>query len=109
MPLTKDQILAAAKRDITTVHVPALGGDVCVRPLSGAEASEVYAACSDRKGITEAIFARSLCDDQGNRLFEVSETAALLDKPYNALTPLMEAAMRINLVGIEAQDDAKKG
>jgi hypothetical protein len=109
MPLTKDQILAAAKRDITTVHVPALGGDVCVRPLSGAEASEVYATCTDRRSITEAIVARSLCDADGNRLFETSETAALFDKPYNALTPLMEAAMRINLVGVEAQDDAKKG
>lgn len=107
--LTREQILAGGRRDVVRVNVPEMGGEVCLRPLSGAEISDLYAdETADRHKTTQAIVAMSICDDDGNRLFTATDAPALYDKAYAAIRPLIEKVMQINRLTVEAQDQARK-
>jgi hypothetical protein len=108
MALTREQILAACPRQVITVNVPALGGDVCLRALSGIEAAAIHGRELDNQALTRAYVAASLCDESGVRLFSAADADALFDKPPGALTDLINAALDLNRLTEAAQADAKK-
>ena len=109
LPLSREAILAAGSRPVVTVEVPEWGGAVCLRPLSGAEVSAIYAdETKDRHQVTETMVAVSICDAEGNRLFKPVDAPALFDKAYAGLKPLISKVMEINRLSAEAADAARK-
>jgi hypothetical protein len=109
MALTREQILAACPRQVVKVHVPALGGDVCLRALSGLEAAQIHGANLDNHALTRAYVTASLCDETGARIFAAADADALFDKPPGVLNELITAALSINRLTESSQADAKKG
>lgn len=108
--LSRDQILAAGRRDVITIDIPEWGGSVCLRPLSGAEVTAIYAdETRDRTAITQAVVAASICDESGDRLFAPADAPALFDKAYAGLSALTSKALEINRLTAEASTAAGKG
>lgn len=114
--LTKDAILAADDLPRETVLVPEWGGDVYVRTMSGTDRDAFESSLIARDGAKEArmenvrarLVALTLCDKTGTRLFEDSDIAALGRKSARALDRVFAAAQRLNGIGIEQADTAKK-
>lgn len=108
-PLTREQLLAATTRPVVSVEAPMLGGTVCMRQLSAAEALQVYSDADQAKS-AQQLLALTLCDEAGNRFFSLEDAAALYAAhPFAALQPLVDQALRINGMTKEAADDARKG
>ena len=111
MPLlTREAMLAADTRPIVTVECPELGGTVCLRALSGAEASFVYGkAESDQAATIRACVALSVCDEAGDRLFTMDDVAMLFERhSFSAMQPIVARALEINRMSKEGADSARK-
>ncbi len=111
--LSKDAILAADDLPRETVNVPEWGGEVLVRTMSGTDRDAFEASLLEKDGRMENVRARlvalTLCDLQGDRLFNDSEIAALGRKSARALDRVFSVAQRLNGIGVEQVDAAKKG
>lgn len=111
--LSKDAILAADDLPRETVNVPEWGGEVLVRTMSGTDRDAFEASLLEKDGRMENVRARlvalTLCDAQGDRLFNDSEIAALGRKSARALDRVFSVAQRLNGIGEEQVDAAKKG
>ena len=111
--LSKDAILAADDLPRETVNVPEWGGEVLVRTMSGTDRDAFEASLLEKDGRMENVRARlvalTLCDAQGDRLFNDSEIAALGRKSARALDRVFAVAQRLNGIGVEQVDAAKKG
>ena len=111
--LSKDAILDADDLPRETVSVPEWGGEVLVRTMSGTDRDAFEASLLEKDGRMENVRARlvalTLCDPQGDRLFDDSEIAALGRKSARALDRVFSVAQRLNGIGVEQVDDAKKG
>jgi hypothetical protein len=111
--LSKDAILAADDLPRETVNVPEWGGEVLVRTMSGTDRDAFEASLLEKDGRMENVRARlvalTLCDAQGDRLFDDSEIAALGRKSARALDRVFSVAQRLNGIGVEQVDTAKKG
>ena len=111
--LSKDAILAADDLPRETVNVPEWGGEVLVRTMSGTDRDAFEASLLEKDGRMENVRARlvalTLCDLQGDRLFDDSEIAALGRKSARALDRVFSVAQRLNGIGVEQVDAAKKG
>ena len=111
--LSKDAILAADDLPRETVSVPEWGGEVLVRTMSGTDRDAFEASLLEKDGRMENVRARlvalTLCDFQGDRLFDDSEIAALGRKSARALDRVFSVAQRLNGIGVEQVDAAKKG
>lgn len=114
--LTKEAILAADDLPRETVLVPEWGGDVYVRTMSGTDRdafeSSLIARDGAKDGRMENVRARlvalTLCDATGSRLFEDGEIVALGRKSARALDRVFAIAQRLNGIGIEQAESAKK-
>ena len=93
MSLTKQQILSTPPR-LKKVEVPEWGEAVFIRPLTVLEHAKLadigtkYEKASnvDRmKNCTMRLVQWSVCDEQGNPLFETSDIEALMNKPTSAV------------------------
>ncbi len=111
--LSKDAILAADDLLRETVNVPEWGGEVLVRTMSGTDRDAFEASLIEKDGRMENVRARlvslTLCDAQGDRLFDDSEIVALGRKSARALDRVFSVAQRLNGIGVEQVDIAKKG
>ena len=111
--LSKDAILAADDLPRETVNIPEWGGEVLVRTMSGTDRDAFEASLLEKDGRMENVRARlvalTLCDLQGDRLFNDSEIAALGRKSARALDRVFSVAQRLNGIGVEQVDAAKKG
>ena len=111
--LSKDAILAADDLPRETVNVPEWGGEVLVRTMSGTDRDAFEASLLEKDGRMENVRARlvalTLCDPQGDRLFDDSEIAALGRKSARALDRVFSVAQRLNGIGVDQVDAAKKG
>ena len=111
--LSKDAILAADDLPRETVNVPEWGGEVLVRTMSGTDRYAFEASLLEKDGRMENVRARlvalTLCDSQGDRLFDDSEIAALGRKSARALDRVFSVAQRLNGIGVDQVDAAKKG
>ncbi len=110
--LSKDAILAADDLPREAVSVPEWGGEVLVRTMSGTDRDAFEASLLEKEGRMENVRARlvalTLCDTQGDRLFDDSEIAALGRKSARALDRVFSVAQRLNGIGVEQVDAAKK-
>jgi hypothetical protein len=111
--LSKEAILAADDLPRESVSVPEWGGDVLVRTMSGTDRDAFEASLLEKDGRMENVRARlvalTLCDAQGDRLFDDGEIAALGRKSARALDRVFSVAQRLNGIGVEQVDAAKKG
>lgn len=114
--LSKEAILAVDDLPRETVHVSEWGGDVYVRTMSGTDRDAFEASLIGREGSKEGrmenvrarLVALTLCDESGLRLFEDGEIAALGRKSARALDRVFAVAQRLNGIGTEQADVAKK-
>ena len=109
--LSKDAILAAEDLPRETVSVPEWGGQVLVRTMSGTDRDAFEASLLAKDGRMENVRARlvalTLCDAQGDRLFNDSEIAALGRKSARALDRVFSVAQRLNGIGADEAQAAK--
>lgn len=111
--LSKEAILAADDLPREKVNVPEWGGEVLVRTMSGTDRDAFESSLLEQDGRMENVRARlvalTLCDSQGYRLFDDSEIAALGRKSARALDRVFSVAQRLNGIGVDQVDAAKKG
>ena len=109
--LSKDAILAADDLPRETVNIPEWGGEVLVRTMSGTDRDAFEASLLEKDGRMENVRARlvalTLCDSQGDRLFDDSEIAALGRKSARALDRVFSVAQRLNGIGTDEAQAAK--
>jgi hypothetical protein len=97
----RDSILAADDSHRTKVDVPEWGTSLYVRDMSGGERDQwEMVAFKDGKVSPEhfraKLLVRCLCDEQGQRVFQDSDTEALSAKSATVLARLYEVAARVN-------------
>jgi len=115
--LTKEQILNADDITFEEIDVPEWSGTVRLKVMSGSERDSYEAAIYEIKGkdvrlnrddMRAKLLARTLIDENGNRLFPDAEIRMLGKKSSKALDRLYEVAQRINGLSREAVEDAEK-
>lgn len=110
--LTKEQILTAGRaRKVERVPVPELGGDVCVRGLTGTDRDAFEASLFNGEGeerkfsaenVRAKLLVRCIVDEEGKRLFGDDEHQVLGDCGADALDALYDVAQRLS--GIARKD-----
>jgi hypothetical protein len=110
--LTKDAILAADDLPKERVNVPEWGGDVFVRTMTGTDRDSFEASLIGNDGRLENVRARlvslTICSESGERLFSDDEIASLGSKSAKALDRLFSVSQRLNGIGAEQVEAAKK-
>ena len=103
-PLSREQILAAAL-PVETVSIPALGGDVLVRGMTGAENDAFLASLwvgegADRRqnlsNYRARFLVRCIVDEKGERLFEDDEATRLGQIGAGPIEKLYQVAERLS-------------
>ena len=103
--LTRDGILQANDLPFEDVDVPEWGGTVRVRTLTGKERDSFEESISQVRGkktelrlanIRAKLAARSIVDEDGNRLFSDDDISALGKKSAAALDRVFAAARRLS-------------
>lgn len=103
--LSKASILTAQDRTFEDVHVPEWGGTVRVQALNGKERDALEASMIVGKGknasvnlqnLRAKLVARAIVDENGNRIFDDADVAALSEKSAAALNRVYEAAQRLS-------------
>jgi hypothetical protein len=112
--LDKSSILAASDLRHEDVSVPAWGGSVRVRTMTGAERDEFRTAISTDEGgvpigkFAAALLAACLVNEAGERLFSEADIDALQKKSAASLDAPAAVAMRLNGLGGQAVEEAVK-
>jgi len=104
--LSKEDILGALDLSAITVEVPEWGGEVKMAPMTGYERDTIDTDVANDKMATINLRARvvgyCIVDDDGNRVFNNNELAALGKKSSKVLNRLFEIAR--NLCGMTEED-----
>lgn len=109
--LSRDAILAINDVQFADVEVPEWGGMVRVKSLTGKERDALEASMIEGKGknanvnlnnLRAKLVARSLVNENGERVFSDTDIAALGTKSAAALTRVYEVAQRLS--GITQED-----
>lgn len=115
MPLlSKSAILGAADLKHEDVHVPAWGGTVRIRAMTGQERDEFRSAIATEEGhvpvgrFAAALLVACIVDEAGERLFSESDMAAVQKKSAASLDGPAAVAMRLNGLGGQAVEEAVK-
>lgn len=116
--LNKQDILQARDVKIEQVEVPEWGGTVFVRSLSAAERGlieEAAAKFKESKGkdsfartFTVKFASLTICDEDGNRLFDDKDIAALQQKNAAAVARVAEAAQKLSGFTKEDMEELEK-
>ena len=116
MTLTKQQILSTSPR-LKEVDVPEWGGSVFIRPLTIHEQAKLadlgtkYEKSSvvDRmKNCTLRLVQWSVCDEQGNPLFEAGDLEPLMSKTASAFLRLQDAILALSGLTEESRKELEK-
>ncbi len=107
MVLTKEQICSANDISRVEVEVPEWGGTVFVKTMTGAERDAYESSLiSGRKlnlqDVTAKLCVCCIVDEQGNRLFNEGDIAALSNKSARALSRVYAKAQELN--GLRPED-----
>ena len=111
MALSKDQILNADDQKIEKVDVPEWGGEVCIKTMSGHQRDKYESDCikaSERKDFVNMrakLAVLTICDEEGNLVFDEKEINSLTRKSASALEKVFAASCKLN--GI-TDDDVKE-
>jgi len=114
--LSKSAILAAVDLKTEDVHVPAWGGTVRIRTMTGQERDEFRASIAATEGeagvpigkFSAALLVAACVDEAGERLFTAGDMAALQAKAAASLDAPAAVAMRLNGLGAGAVEAAEK-
>lgn len=114
--LSKAAILAAVDLKTEDVAVPAWGGTVRIRTMTGQERDEFRAAIAATEGeagvpigkFSAALLVAACVDESGARLFTAGDMAALQAKAAASLDAPAAVAMRLNGLGAGAVEAAEK-
>jgi hypothetical protein len=115
--LTKEAILTADDVQFEDVEVPEWEGKVRVRSLAGIERDALEASMIEGKGknanvnlanLRAKLVARSIVDEEGKRVFEDQDIAALGRKSAAALNRVYEVAQRLSGITQEDVDELTK-
>jgi len=114
--LSKSAILAAVDLKTEDVHVPAWGGTVRIRTMTGQERDEFRASIAASEGesgvpigkFSAALLVAACVDEAGKRLFTAGDMAALQAKAAASLDAPAAVAMRLNGLGAGAVEAAEK-
>lgn len=113
--LNKTAILGVNDLKHEDVEVPAWGGTVRVRMMTGLERDEFRAAIAaggeERVPVgkfSAALLAATCIDESGARLFTMEDIEALQEKSAESLDAPAAVAMRLNGLGANASEDARK-
>lgn len=113
MLLSKSAILGASDLPHEDVAVPAWGGSVRVRTMTGAERDDFRSSIASEDGVpvgkfSAALLAATCIDEAGVRLFTMDDMEALQAKSASSLDAPAAVAMRLNGLGATAVEDAVK-
>ena len=109
MSLTRDLILAATDRQPAPLDVPEWGGQVFLRPMSGAQRERLETIFRDKKESARAtVAAYSVCNEAGTPLFTDADIPALNDRSGRALDRIFAAALKLNGLGKDDLENAEK-
>lgn len=112
--LDRATILTKRELAVETVNVPEWGGDVFVAQLSQADIDAWESNCVDANGhpivanVKAALVARCVVDEQRQRMFNDGDVEELRKQPASAIERVFRVARRLNLVGTEFVEEAKK-
>lgn len=115
MLLSRDQILQSNDLATEDVTVPAWGGTVRVRAMTGRERDAFSESLTrDESGNADftdyraKLVAKCAVDESGVQIFTEDDVIALGGKNAFALAAVFEVADRLNRIGAEAIEDARK-
>ena len=106
--LKREDILAVKDIQIELVPVPEWGGEVYIKGMSGLERDAFEASVIEQKGnkqkvnmanVRAKLAAQTLCDEEGNRLFNDADIKELGKKSASALQRVFEVAQRLSGIG----------
>lgn len=111
--LSKLAILGAADLKHEDLPVPAWGGTVRIRAMTGMERDAFRTSIASEAGVpvgrfSAALLAATIVDELGVRLFTVDDIEALQAKSAASLDGPAEVAMRLNGLGAKSGPDAAK-
>jgi hypothetical protein len=114
--LSKSAILGAQDLKTEDVHVPAWGGTVRIRAMTGQERDEFRAATTPAEGETgipvgkfsAALLVATCVDETGVRLFSAADMSALQAKAAASLDAPAAVAVRLNGLYAGAVEAAEK-
>lgn len=110
--LTKEAILSADDLPRERVSIPQWGGDVFVRTMTGTDRDAFETSLIGKEGRMENVRARlvslTLCNEVGTRIFGDEDITALGAKSAKALDRVFAVAQRLNGIGVDQVDAAKK-
>lgn len=107
MALDSKSIIAANDARLEKVHVPEWGGDVYLRVISGTDRDRFEEAYADQKmkAFRIRFLLLTICDEDGERLFNDEQADALGKKSSVVINRLFEAAWKLNAFTQEAIDE----
>lgn len=111
--LSKSAILGAADLKHEDVQVPAWGGTVRIRAMTGMERDVFRTSIASETGVpvgrfSAALLAATIVDESGEQLFSVDDIEALQAKSAASLDVPADVAMRLNGLGVKSGSDAAK-
>lgn len=108
--LNRDQILGVIDVTIQKVEVKEWGGEIFIRSMSAADRESLAQSISGEgnKNTMARAVALCVCDEQGKRLFTNNDASALGDKSASAMDRVFKAIVKLNGMGEEAGETARK-
>jgi hypothetical protein len=117
----REKIKQAKDRKIEKIPAGTYEGwdfDIYLRMVSGNDANEIGKVYSDSKAkdgegaaniaLTDLLLTRSLCDEDGLRLFEDNEVDLIKERGHSAVQDITRRALKLSRLDKTAQDDAVK-
>lgn len=118
MSLTRDQILSNKSFRSKTIQIDEWGGEVRLKAISGAEREALEDAVYERIGdklqvkkgasLLTALLLRSMCDDDGNRLFQDGDIEFIRGIDSVTLNKLFKVAADVNGLSGEEEREIEK-
>ncbi len=108
--LKRDDILQANDIEKELVEVPEWGGSVFVRGMTGAERDKFESSIIEQRGkdqrvnmanVRAKLAFMTICDENGNRLFDEKDVQSLSQKSAAALQRVFIVAQRLSGIGEE--------
>lgn len=118
MALNREDILKATDIPREMVNVPEWGGAVWVKGLTGAERDKFEASIIEQHGnqqtlhldnVRAKLCALSICDEDGNLIFNEKDIYALSAKSASALSRVFMAAKKLSGIGDEEVNELTEG
>lgn len=109
--MDKQAFFAANKPRTQSVEVADAGGTFTFQEFSGETRDAVMAVARGSGSGSDyeaAIVIAAMVDESGNPVFTDDDTASLKAMNSRALSALAVAAMRVNKIGAEAEEEAVK-